>query len=1115
MTTTDAASGAAVLSGNTTTKLTPGVPQQVEATAEKWVQDKTLSFIETQFPVSRLSKESYKERKANNTQTLTGLGKWWGRKPLIMVRAVILGLLMPASDDPRKDRDVFLALLTMDKDGLWRRKRRNIPLKEVYQRLTSRQRGEWFVPETDPNRPKLKKDINSEAKNRLQRIVFDGLGYDDKLKWCDRPEHLDGPSPEAWKDINIHLGTSANSLPELVRELGKRRFGHVPRVGDAFCGGGSTPFEAARLGCEAYGSDLNPVAALLTWGALNIVGGGEEVAEEVRRAQAEVFDAVDRQITEWRIEHNDVGWRADAFLYCTETKCPECGWLVPLAPSWVIGEKTRAIARLLPNQNQRRFDVEILSGADPMEVTAAKEAGTVKDSRLECPNPDCGCSTPITVIRGDQWGIGAKGYGLRRWENEDLVPRPEDVFQERLFCVRWRLPLLGDLLWAEQKARDPNSFDDGNGATGADGQMAPIPKWVDLEEAIEALAKLLQDKERRELAALRARDWTAENRALVTAQHEFDTKKSTGFTKSAVTAAREQVRTLKETIVKRDEEVAVLAKSLPSSLYQPVDKDDLKREAHVLTLVRERFEEWQANGYIPSRLIVPGYNTDQVVRERGWTHWHHLFSTRQLLKLGSMMCKSFEIESQFSICFQVILWVAKCAERNARIQGWDASATVEKASHVFTNQALNTQYVIGVNAHEAMRKVPFVNLAFRNEGYGHVEPCDARSVQTVSDVWITDPPYADAINYHELSGFFLSWYEKHIHLFFPNWYTDSKDALAVRGVGSNFRRSMVDCYSNLAEHMPDNGFQIVLFTHQDASVWADLTLILWAAGLRVTGAWTIATETESAYKKGNYVQGTVLMVLRKQSSEESVFLDEVVPDVELEVKAQLDSMLALDDQDDPNFSDADYQLAAYAAALRVLTRYGSIEDIDIAYQLSREQGDGESNPIEAVIEDAVRTASNYLVPTGLPDHLWRRLGPEEKLYLKGLEVESHGDYRSGVYQEFARGFGVRDYRFMLQTGKANDTRLKTASEFQRRELGDTQFGQSLVRHALYATWRAAESEEVAGSLTWLRIELDDYWPQRESLISVLRYLSAVKIDHWDADADAARLVAGAVENDHV
>ena len=93
------------------------------------------------------------------------------------------------------------------------------------------------------------------------------MNYDEKLECCDRPEQIDGPSERAWTDINAHLGTHAASLPDLVRELGERRFGHVPRVGDAFCGGGSVPFEAARIGCDAYGSDLNPVAALLTWAA--------------------------------------------------------------------------------------------------------------------------------------------------------------------------------------------------------------------------------------------------------------------------------------------------------------------------------------------------------------------------------------------------------------------------------------------------------------------------------------------------------------------------------------------------------------------------------------------------------------------------------------------------------------------------------------------------------------------------------------------------------------------------------------------------------------------------------------------------------------------------------
>ena len=38
-----------------------------------------------------------------------------------------------------------------------------------------------------------------------------------------------------------------------------------------------------------------------------------------------------------------------------------------------------------------------------------------------------------------------------------------------------------------------------------------------------------------------------------------------------------------------------------------------------------------------------------------------------------------------------------------------------------------------------------------------IKTMDARDVNKKSDIWITDPPYADAINYHELSEFFLAW----------------------------------------------------------------------------------------------------------------------------------------------------------------------------------------------------------------------------------------------------------------------------------------------------------------------------------------------------------------------
>ena len=80
------------------------------------------ALIETVFPAQKVSFEAQKERKAQASQTLTALGSFWkGRKPLILVRAVVLGALLPATDDPEQDLDVFERLMAFDEESLARR----------------------------------------------------------------------------------------------------------------------------------------------------------------------------------------------------------------------------------------------------------------------------------------------------------------------------------------------------------------------------------------------------------------------------------------------------------------------------------------------------------------------------------------------------------------------------------------------------------------------------------------------------------------------------------------------------------------------------------------------------------------------------------------------------------------------------------------------------------------------------------------------------------------------------------------------------------------------------------------------------------------------------------
>lgn len=175
----------------------------------------------------------------------------------------------------------------------------------------------------------------------------------------------------------------------------------------------------------------------------------------------------------------------------------------------MIAEKYRVIAELVPEEKHRRFEIEIHEWVSKERLAAAQAAGTVKNSRLVCPH--CGVDTPIEVVR----------RGLRLWENEDLVPRPEDVYQERLYCIRW------------------------------------VETYVD-EQGREG-----------------------------TRRH-----------------------------------------------YRAPTIADLAREQKVLDLLRERFHHWQEQGYIPSRRIESGEETDEPTRTRGWTYWHHLFTPRQLLIQG-------------------------------------------------------------------------------------------------------------------------------------------------------------------------------------------------------------------------------------------------------------------------------------------------------------------------------------------------------------------------------------------------------------------------------------------------------------------------------------------------
>ena len=165
-------------------------------------------LIEVSMPLEAINKASGKEKSIRHGHPST-LHLWWARRPLAACRAVLFGQLV---DDPSSWPEEF-------------------PTTEEQERERARLHsliGEMVPWEATNNEP-----ILTKARFEIARSIARGRG--DEL-----PASCDGAAILAY-------------LAE-----------HAPPVCDPFCGGGSIPLEAQRLGLRAHGSDINPVAVLVS-----------------------------------------------------------------------------------------------------------------------------------------------------------------------------------------------------------------------------------------------------------------------------------------------------------------------------------------------------------------------------------------------------------------------------------------------------------------------------------------------------------------------------------------------------------------------------------------------------------------------------------------------------------------------------------------------------------------------------------------------------------------------------------------------------------------------------------------------------------------------------------
>lgn len=935
------------------------------------------ALIEHLFPVQKISTESYKEQMAGAGKTLTALGSYWkGRKPLVLNKACILGALLPATDNSLKDLQIFELLMGMDSESM-------------------RKRIEATLP----------------ASKKGDGVQYLSLPFNEQVRKAKRSEEIDDfLFNHIWSEINNYLGTSANSFPELVEQMGIARFGRRPKVADVFSGSGQIPFEAARLGCDVYASDLNPIACMLTWGAFNIVGANKEKRNLLENAQKELVQRVQNEIDKLGIETDGNGWRAKAYLYCAEVKCPETGWMVPLLPSFIVsrprsGIKNNVCLKLVPNPIKKRYEIKVISWVNEEDLERFSVGSVQNGEIVHSPDGKTVYRVKVSTIRGDYKVGNETKSNLRMWEKQDFIPLQDDIFQERLYCVQWIRP--------KQNGRG--------------------------------------------------------------AEYEF----------------------------------------------RSVTEADLKREDKVVKYVSENFMDWQTKGYIPDMVIEKGYNTDQPIRERGWTHWHHLFNPRQLL-IAAIVKQN--ISAELSISFsQILNW-------SSRLSHWSPlDGGGGSVKQVFYNQALNTFYNYGTRSTEYLKGLicsSYSTEPLAQEVQTIINSHSAQDIEVENDMYITDPPYGDAVKYEEITEFFIAWLRKNPPQEFAHWTWDSRRSIAIKGEDDGFRQGMIAAYRKMAQKMPDNGLQILMFTHQSGAIWADMTNIIWASGLQVTAAWYVVTETDSALRQGANVKGTIILILRKRHQELETFRDELGWEIEDAVKDQVESLMGLDKEvraegSEGLYTDADLQMAGYAAALKVLTSYSRIDGRDMVVEAEAPRIKGQKTFVDELIDFAVQTAVQFLVPVGFEKEEWQKLQPIERLYMKMLEMEQQGAKTLDNYQNFAKAFKIQNFDQVMSEGsKANAARLKLSAEFKGAMMsGSSEIAETPLRALLYAMYEMSKELEVEDILDHLMDNCPNYLQNKPLLVKMADYivekrtgLKSTKTFKPDAEASYARILAEAIRN---
>ncbi|KOR36296.1 DNA methylase [Planktothricoides sp. SR001] len=271
-----------------------------------------------------------------------------------------------------------------------------------------------------------RKPLSFSRASVLASLLPEDISLDEFEYLLGLHPELEGLKPDA--NLRLYKVPPGYFRVGKVHDYCERVWGNrTPTVLDAFAGGGSIPFEAARYGLNVLASDLNPVAVVTMKAAMEYpVKFGPDLQVDIDRWVKWVGDEAEKRLADFFPSTPESEEVVQNYLWAHTVVCPSCQSVVPLSPNWWLSKTSNYAGKgqarkvtsdwyavkPIPNLTEKRVDFELIKGKKGKGTTIKTDDGeynpddyiTVSRGVGRCPT--CGNIIEDEVIKSQAQSVG-------------------------------------------------------------------------------------------------------------------------------------------------------------------------------------------------------------------------------------------------------------------------------------------------------------------------------------------------------------------------------------------------------------------------------------------------------------------------------------------------------------------------------------------------------------------------------------------------------------------------------------------------------------------------------------------------------------------------------------